>query len=352
MVDEKTVATIFLPRKGKAMQCFRLNNATWFIGFFVFAAFQINGDCSGAPIDANVNGLERAFTFVSISEGQRVLSTEDAFVTQMSVFDRQVRLQSETDLGATQLLKFSADQVCAWTTDEKEVVTLAISRLEPKLRELKITWDEPIKIIKTTGREESDAAYTRGRAIVFPRSKIGKLDRPPTRLFAHELFHVISRSNPELRDRLFQLIGFQRVPLIRLPRHLEDMRITNPDAPKMEHVIRLSLDANEKVFATPFLFSKEAYTPAKKSLFAYLQFQLMQVIEDSNGEWMPVVSDQKARFISPDHPDYWRQIRGNTRYVIHPEEIMADNFSFLLTGEKPKDSLLLDEIKREFQQQE
>ena len=336
----------------KAMQSSGLIRFEKWVGVLLVVALHAHAVCLGAPFEPSLSEGERPFKFASVSEGQEVLSTTDEFVMQMSAFDRQVRLQSEADQGVTKLLNFSANQVLQWTSEEKEILTESISRLEPKLQELGMTWSEPIKIIKTTGQEESDAAYTRGMAIIFPQSKVGTLDRLPTRLLAHELFHVISRSKPELRDRLFKLIGFHRVPMIELPKHLDEMRITNPDAPKIEHIIQLNLDADVKVFATPFLFSKEAYTPTKKSLFGYLQFQLMKVVKTTNGNWMPAGEELSELFISPDHPDYWRQIGGNTRYVIHPEEIIADNFSLLITGEKPKDPLLIEAVKRELLHQQ
>ena len=336
----------------KAMQSSGLIRLERRVAVLLVFAFHFHAVCLGAPFGPSLSEGERPFKFASVSEGQEVLSTPDEFVMQMSVFDRQVRLQSEADQGVAKLLNFSADQVRQWTNEEKEILSESISRLEPKLHELGMTWREPIKIIKTTGQEESDAAYTRGMAIIFPQSKVGTLDRLPTRLLAHELFHMISRSNPELRDRLFKIIGFHRVPMIQLPKHLDKMRITNPDAPKIEHIIQLNLDADVKVFATPFLFSKEVYTSKKKSLFGYLQFQLMKVVKTTNGNWMPAGGNQAELFITPDHPDYWRQIGGNTRYVIHPEEIMADNFAILITGEKPKDALLVEAIKRELMHQQ
>jgi hypothetical protein len=29
-------------------------------------------------------------------------------------------------------------------------------------------------------------------------------------------------------------------------------------------------------------------------------------------------------------PDFFRQIRDNTGYIIHPDEVLADNFSFIM----------------------
>ena len=54
--------------------------------------------------------------------------------------------------------------------------------------------------------------------------------------------------------------------------------------------------------------------------------------------------------ITPDHPDYWRQIRRNTQYIIHPEEIIADNFSMMLTNAKVTNTDLVEAIREQFQE--
>ena len=39
-----------------------------------------------------------------------------------------------------------------------------------------------------------------------------------------------------------------------------------------------------------------------------------------------------------DVPDYYIKTGDNTRYMIHPEEILADNFVFLVQGTQPAKS--------------
>jgi hypothetical protein len=85
--------------------------------------------------------------------------------------------------------------------------------------------------VKTTGTEEGDAEYTRGAGIVLPESapameKRGEL----LGIVAHESFHVLSRNAPELRDRLYAVIGFQPCREIVFPEALAARKITNPDA--------------------------------------------------------------------------------------------------------------------------
>lgn len=292
----------------------------------------------------------REFRFASVEAGRSILSSKDDFVQRMSAFDRKVRLQKEIDPGEEALLQFAAAQVLEWSEEEKDVLNTAIHILEPELAKLGLTWDDPVIIIKTTGKEEGNAAYTRGKAIVFPVQKISTIQKPPTRLFAHELFHVISRANEPLRDSLFELIGFKRVKEIRLHSALDQIRITNPDAPKMQHVIKLTLRPGESVFVTPYLFTKRKFATDTTSLFQYLNFKLLPVRVDPNGIWHAQSENLDQDLITPDHPDYWRQIRRNTQYIIHPEEIIADNFAMMLTNAKVTNTDLVEAIREQVQE--
>jgi hypothetical protein len=44
-----------------------------------------------------------------------------------------------------------------------------------------------------------------------------------------------------------------------------------------------------------------------------------------------VQPDGYSSTISMDtQPDFFKQIRDNTGYIIHPDEVLADNFSFIM----------------------
>ena len=102
-------------------------------------------------------------------------------------------------------------------------------------------------MIKTTGAEEGNAAYTRATAIVLPKSELGKGQDHLKKLICHELFHILSRQNPELREKLYAIIGFTKCNEIKLPPELERRKITNPDAPRNDHFIRLQIEGQESL---------------------------------------------------------------------------------------------------------
>ena len=53
----------------------------------------------------------------------------------------------------------------------------------------------------------SNAAYCRRQAIILPASETKKSDDELRNLLTHELFHILSRANPELRDKLYAVIA-------------------------------------------------------------------------------------------------------------------------------------------------
>ena len=58
----------------------------------------------------------------------------------------------------------------------------------------------------------------------------------------HELFHVLSRHDPEFRSTMYGIIGFKMIDEIRLPNDLQAMKLTNPDAPYVDSYIQLEYE--------------------------------------------------------------------------------------------------------------
>ena len=100
-------------------------------------------------------------------------------------------MRTATDPGEQQYLEFIQAQVIPWEKETRLSLQQAIKNLEPKLAAHGIQLKSPVNLIHTTGKEESGAAYTRGNEIIFTKRIFDPL-KPPTKLLAHELFHVIS----------------------------------------------------------------------------------------------------------------------------------------------------------------
>ena len=67
--------------------------------------------------------------------------------------------------------------------------------------------------------------------------------------------------------------------------------------------------------------------------FNYLTFKLLAVT-NLDGKWQPVLVDRKPCLLDPQNASgFLDQVGRNTDYVIHPDEIAADNFVHLINGD-------------------
>ena len=165
--------------------------------------------------------------------------------------------------------------------------------------------------------------------------------------FPHELFHIISRNNPDLRNKLYKCIGYHLIPNdlnADLPNNLAHLKITNPDAPVIKHYIKLCTKDSEdnELCLAPILVASQPYSPDKyTSFFDYLLTKF--AILDENWQVTSLISYS-------DVIGFYDKIGRNTTYIIHPEEILADNFVFLVTHETKVPSpnilqLMMDVLK-------
>ena len=200
-----------------------------------------------------------------------------------------------------------------------------------------LPFPEKMLIIKTTGKEEGGAAYTRANAIVLPQDF---LKAPVARIqetISHELFHIMSRANPGLRERLYAAIGFAKCDEVEFPSEMKLRKITNPDAPKNDYCIRVKVTGKEQ-WAIPILFSSaEKYSVDRGGeFFNYLQFRLLLVERPNDGyKVTPMFDGPKPMLMDIQQVSgFFEQVGKNTEYIIHPEEILADNFASLVLGQR------------------
>jgi hypothetical protein len=277
--------------------------------------------------------------FASVEDGAAALTAKDAFSDSLSRFDLQCRLATDADVTVEAWRKFVAGEVRGWDERQTATVTAALKRLRERLDKLNLPLPDTILLVHTTGKEEGGAAYTRGSAIVLPDKVLAYQANQFDRLLAHELFHVLSRHQPMLRSELYGLIGFATCPPIALPASLADRKITNPDAPLVDCTIELK-GSDKTYIAAPVLYaSADNYdAEAGGSLFKYLTFRLM-VLEKHEGQWRPALMGDQAVVIDPKkEPAFFDKIGNNTNYIIHPDEILADNFVHLVMGNQNLDT--------------
>lgn len=319
-----------------------------------------NAACQSAAQEIRFHG-ESVIRFATRDEGIQSLTRRDRFVNALSRFDLQSRMMTDRDVTVDDYLKVVAGHCQGWSDAELERLVPVVKTAAEKLRPFQLPLPATVRLVNTDGKEEGGAAYCRMNTIVLPDTKIARAsDASLEQLLLHELFHVLSSHNPALRKRLYELIGFQVVEPIVLPEAWRERKITNPDAPLLDCVIRLEIDpqnrdeqqddaqqdeaskndlqndAQRSIMAVPLLYAEPDRYDIERggSFFSYLRFRLMQV-ERADGAWRPRLNDGEP--ILFDHrrlKSFHEQIGRNTGYIIHPDEILADNFVLLVTDQE------------------
>lgn len=271
----------------------------------------------------------------SREEARQALTSEDDFIRALSDFDRAARMKSESPVTRAQFLDFVGGEALAWTDADVAKIQREAAVARQKLSNFKMALPARILLIKTTGREEANTAYCRGtNTIVLSRRFANAVGL--NSVLIHELFHILSRNNAELREQLYALIGFKPCTTIKLPSELETRHITNPDASHLDYYVEVTrggkkLDAIPVLFATPERWNKEK----GGEFFAYLTWKLM-AIDRAGGSTRPLSENAKVVLLnSRDVSGFREQVGEQPGPVLQAEEILAEYFVKFVEGSGP-----------------
>lgn len=276
--------------------------------------------------------------FVSKQEAAELMGTSDEYSQGLSKFDIASRTQNPASNQEEQYLAFAAAQARDWEEDEITVLKVKINQVKDKIERLglNLAFPEEIKLVKSTLEEEGGViSYTRTNYIVFK----GDVTED---YIIHELFHILTRYNPEKRDELYKTINFQKSNRIGYPDAIKDHIVTNPDAPFLEHTVKLTIDGEQKE-AVFILYTGKDYESG--SFFTQMQQKLM-LVEGSADDKKPVLIDGKPVLLDfSAASDLGDKIGKNTGYTLHPEEILADHFIMLVTPKPAPDPSFIEAMK-------
>ena len=277
-----------------------------------------------------------------------IIDESDPFFAHLTPLEISLRLNEDvTELPREEALAkyrtFLQKNVTDWKPVEIAKLQVALPQIAKEAREhcphlIPKAW----RFIRTTGREESGVPYTRGDCIVLPETLVASLITQDQgtfeklvvrdleklgRLLIHEMFHVYTRNHPTARDELYRLIGFQPIPRVELPEEIDSIRLTNPDGPGWEHAITVKHPhTGDQTRAILLLTSKAPkFLPGYMGVIPVLSFHLYPI---TDGEKPTLVRGEDGAIVrwNPNTvPDFAAQVGRNTGYVLHPDEILADN---------------------------
>jgi len=224
-----------------------------------------------------------------------------------------------------------------------------ISSLNPSL------FPEEIHLVKINGQEGYGPSvyYTRERCIVIPANELqAEKQEQLLQVLLHELFHIYARYHPDQQRELYKAIGFSSATdTVVLPEHLRKRLLLNPDGVHWQQKITLRppmQDSSEVFF--PILYATQLEV-AGGSFFEHFTFGYFPADSTDQGWQINATPSTVAAW-----PSFRQQTGGNTNYIIHPDEILADNFVLLVQRARgrsieasPKGQKVLDRLGQKLQ---
>jgi hypothetical protein len=275
---------------------------------------------------------ETQFVFADVKTGQAILTANDNYFNRMSAAEIAIRSRSTTaDKSADDLKAQYAANVLDWTDQEKAQITKLVADSRKRLNEIAPLLPAEIIFIKVSDQVEGGLPHTRANAIVLPLS-----DKPLTeKLFYHELFHVLTRNQKARHDSLYDLIGFKSCAFTPTA-EIQAKMLTNPDVPAEGYYLPATIEGKSSAIMTFLHAAYPAFNPDVKGGFGgHFGFGLLKVkVKDGHCTVDPDHAG-KAQILNPGTvPEFFAAIGQNTGYIIHPEEVLAENFVFAMTGKQ------------------
>ncbi|VBB18887.1 hypothetical protein YASMINEVIRUS_1419 [Yasminevirus sp. GU-2018] len=282
--------------------------------------------------------------FASNAEAKEILLSSDRYFEMMNPFERAVRMDvpynPDTPISCETFGQYAVPHIVEWQERHKATVQKFVSRVGEALQSIgfKGKFPDRVTFILTNGKEDirECAGYCRKNTVVL---NTGALSEARMNFYAHELFHIFSQNNPELRDSLYNYLGFHRCNEVDLPDDVKAITLTNPDAPNHDVYIDVRLPAKEKdeqhdtagttIRCTPVLFyNRDGYG----SFFSKLYIRLVRINQGSDGVYRAVVEDGKCVMYKVEEVENFFEQIGKCQYYFHPDEILATRFANIVVS--------------------
>ena len=279
----------------------------------------------------------------SLAAAQAIIKDEkENFFTFINKLDMDIQMKRNSAPESTreevleEYKSFLKTDVLDFTKEEIEFVNKVFkeayelcNKVSPNI------FPKEIKLIKTHANHYGEGAYyTRENCIIIPKGQL-KMKNYNSFLgtMFHEISHIYTRYNPAKRKALYKLIGFSNLgnpSNLLIKDALKKRILLNPDGINYAYSIDLKEKDGRKYSAIPIIASKmDQYDSDTPSFFGYLDFNLYKVrIQHA----VNVITNSEGKTtVDMDHiPDFFEQITDNTGYIIHPDEIIADNFMYIM----------------------
>lgn len=311
----------------------------------LFFALSLSACTAQKPVSYEVKLGPNVTVLLDSTASARVITRDktDKFFDRVTAVEMSIQMKKplenqDRNAWVENYKNYLRTDMASFTPDEAKFVTELMRDIMKTCQSVNADiLPDSLLLIKTKGKHVGDGVYyTRENTIIIPADVLRIRDKAALKsTMIHEVFHVYSRLNPKKSAELYKIIGFESIGYDNLEMHplLASRIIHNPDGVDFAQKIDLNQADGSVVQAIPIIYSNAlGYIDGRDVFFSYVEFNLFEVKKQENGKWKVVVAEDgiNSTLKVESQPDFFKQIRDNTGYIIHPDEVLADNFAFFI----------------------
>lgn len=248
----------------------------------------------------------------------------DRFFGHIKAIDVAIQLKTSTkslkNLHVEFYKEYLKSQVGNFTKPETDKLTAIWNKVQRYSKAVNPDLDVNVNLIKIkTGHYGPNVFYTRGNNIFIPDNMTEKVNSEILfPILMHEWWHILSEYYPDLKEALYAVFGFKKHNLqLLIPEKLKESLLTNPDGVSMD----FALPAEYNNWLMPLIFTDQTgFNPVKNDFMGHLKMEVYRI----NSDGKLLLPEQNAN-LQKDMQYFFSIIGDNTQYIIHPDEIVADN---------------------------
>lgn len=274
-----------------------------------------------------------------------VLDKSDGFFDKIMPLEMSIQMKKENvSKDRLQVLReyrnYLQEDVEDFTKEENEFVNEIMKEAFQLCNSINLDiFPKKMRLIKTKGKHYGNSVYyTREDMIIIPENELQARNKNGfLRVMLHEIFHIYSRYKPIKRHELYALVGFKPIEARAiLPKVLQSRLLFNPDGINFNYTMDLKNQEGETIKVMPIIVSsQDAFSNNTPAFFDYVKFDLFQLEYNQNNSFSVLTDERGFSTLNlAELPDFFNQIKDNTQYIIHPDEILADNFMYVMLAQK------------------
>lgn len=277
--------------------------------------------------------------YADASEGIELRMANTEYFEKMTQNNLDYRVGKK---GAT-LEEFKAlaqEQGDVFTEEEKQGIDETLNRIAERFGEIGFNYPSNLDIVfvKNKMKDEYGAvAYTHKNEIYLEGDNLDFMLSIPGLLdgtIAHELFHILSRNDPEFRQQIYNIFGFTIDSEPEFSPEIRDILGSNPDVEAFDSYAMFNING-EMIKGVVVTLLKNPYSEGA-NLFDNLSTGIVPY------------DNPNVYYTIDEVSNFWDVFGENSNYVIATEEGIADNFSsavvYGMDGREYKDPELIQSI--------